>query len=84
MHGSLHYDYQAPADCEIREITACGLKAYDVIVADGRIPLHITEVRPMVAGFVTAAYICTAGVGFRTFAAGQRLEVLRSLMTEAH
>lgn len=84
MNATLHYDYQAPLESELLDIAAGGLMVGDTIVADGSIPLRVTEVRSKVAGFITAGYSCTAGSGFRTFAAGQMVTVLRTSIIGAH
>lgn len=84
MYGSLHYDYQAPLEHELLELQALRLIVGDTIVADGAIPLRVTDVRPVVDKFITVGYECAAGSGFRTFAVATMVTVLRYSMTVAH
>lgn len=78
MDAALQYDYQAPLDFDLLQLAGEALRVGDTVVAEGLIPLPITEVRDPVAGFIVARY---DGVipGFRLYCPTQILSVLRKI-----
>lgn len=84
MDAALEYDYQAPLDYALVDITAEALMIGDTIVSHGHIPLRVTDVRTRVSGFIVAAYESLPGTGHRLYSVTTPLTVLRQNAEQAH